>query len=1116
MSDLRQWLESLGLGRHADAFAENHIDCEALPDLTEQDLATLGLSLGHRKRLLKAIPEYCCLPQPSQGARHAERRTRHADIKPERRYLTVLFCDLVGSTALSTQLDPEDLREILHEFQHRCADAIRRYEGHIARFFGDGALAYFGFPSAHEDDAERSVKAALQMVETVSALSPQVGQKLAVRIGIATGLVVVGALIGESSSREFVLVGEAPNLAARLQALAGADQILIAPSTRRLLGGLFQLADLGEHQIKGFDQQVRVWRVEGPGSVASRFEARQSTHLTPLVGRDAELSLLHEQYLKAARGLGCVTVISGEPGIGKSRLTMALRQRLSNEKYRLLSFQCSSYHTSSAWYPVVHFLQRVADITPDAAPSSKLDRLEALVRRFIGENDEIVTLLAELSSIPTGARYAPLELTPQQQKNRTFAAIVALLEAQTKEQPVLLIFEDVHWIDPTTLELLERICAQVANWRMFAIILVRPEFNLSWASEPNRTTLEINRLEPRHVTSMVESLADETALPQAIIDQIVAKADGVPLFVEEITKAVVEATERRTTEARRLLDFQSSLTVPDTLHASLMARLDLAAPMKAVAQIAAVIGREFSLELLDAVASLPEGEVLAAVNRLLESGLLLRSGEPDRQTFTFKHALVQDEAYASLLRAERRALHVRTAEVLCGDLADLGRAAPEVIAHHYTQASEIKSAIDYWLKAARQASERFAFVEASTHLHLALKLLSEVPASPQRDELELQLQHALGNALIVVKGFGAVETSQAFGRALELCQKVEGRPQTITVVNGIIGVHLVRDEFEHARTLAQGLLVRTGRPDEAMQQLMGHRALGMSLFYLGELTSACKHLRAAIALYDASPQSPLSMVFAQDQKATAQAYLALTSILFGDIAGGLKLGHTAVAYAEQLRHPHTIAYALAFLAGAYVLCNKPDAVGPIAERAIALSGEHGFPLWMAGCRLMRGWTQVELDDAEHGLAEIRDSTSALEATGALTWVQFARYLMAQALAKTGQLDDAAQLVDRSLTTLSGTSGRWYEAELHRLRGDLLCLKSHAAAEASYEEAIKVAERQGARLWQLRAANGLATLWHGQGKRLQARERFAPLFGSFDEGIASSDLERAKTLLAAIG
>jgi class 3 adenylate cyclase/tetratricopeptide (TPR) repeat protein len=1116
MSDLQQWLESLGLGRYVDVFAKNDIDSEALADLTEQDLATLGVSLGHRKKLFRAISEYCSSPPQSPvPARDPGQPGQYATIKPERRHLTVLFCDLVGSTALSAQLDPEDLREILHEFQSYCSDAIQRYEGHIARFSGDGVLAYFGFPKAHEDEAERAVKAALQMLESISAFSTRVGQRIEARVGIATGLVVVGDLIGHGSAREFMLVGEAPNLAARLQALAGANQILVAPRTRRLLGDLFELADLGENSIKGFDHQVHVWRVVRPGLIATRFEARQSAHMTPLVGRDIEVSLLHEQYLRAATGHGWVTVISGEPGIGKSRLIMALRERLSVHTYRLTSLQCSSYHTSSSLYPFIHLLERAAAIVPETGPSIKLDRLEELVEQLMGKNDEIVSLLAALLSIPTGARYPPLELAPQQQKNRTFAAILSLLEAQTKQQPVLLVFEDVHWIDPTSLELLERIRAQVASWRMLAVILVRPEFELSWADQPHTTTLAINRLDREEVVSMVESLAIETLLPRNIIKQIVTKADGVPLFTEEITKAVLEAADRRTIEAARLLDFATMLTVPDTLHESLMARLDLAAPMKRVAQVAAVIGREFSLGLLKAVAGLSERDVHVAVDQLLESGILFRSGETNQ--FTFKHALVQDEAYASLLRDERGTFHAKAAEALCGNLTNMGKAVPEIIAHHYTQAGQIKPAIDYWMKAGRRASERFAFAEAGIHLQMAVKLLLELPASSKRDELELRLQHALGNVLIAVKGFGAAETSRAFERALELCHKFEGWPQATTVISGMIGVHLMREEFEHAQTLARGLLQSTGRPDDA-QRLMGHRALGTSLFYVGELTGACEHLTAAIELYDAVPQGPLATVFSQDQKATAQVYLALVSLLRGDVNGGLALGHDAVAYAEHLRHPHSLAYVLAFLAGAYVLCNKPDAARPIAERGIALSDEHGFPLWRAGCAMMHGWTEVQLGDAQRGLAEIRDSMDALEVTGALTWVQFARYLLAQALMKTGQLRDAVQLVDQTLAALGGSTERWYEAEFHRLRGDLLlgCNEPPGLAEASYERAITVAERQGSRLWQLRAVNALAALWHTQGKDLRAHSRLTPLCAGFDEGVVSTDLERAKALLEATG
>ena len=1103
---MRQWLESLGLDRYADVFAENDVDREVLPDLSEEDLAKLGVSLGHRKKLLKAASEFRASLQSAQEL--------STNIRPERRHLTVVFCDLVGSTALSAQLDPEDLREILREFQSCCSEAIRRYEGHIARFSGDGVLAYFGFPTAHEDDAERAVKSALQMVESVSALATRVAQKLEVRVGIATGLVVVGDLIGDGSAREFALVGEAPNLAARLQALASPNQILVAPSTRRLLGGLFELADLGDHRIKGLDQQVRVWRVVRPGAVASRFEARQSAHLTPLVGRDAEISLLHEQFLRAKRSHGGLIVISGEPGIGKSRLTMALRQRLSDEPYCLISFQCSSYHTSSAWYPIVHYLERAAGITADMTPALKLDRLEKLVSELTQDIGEIVSLLATLLSIPTGTRYPPLNLTPQQQKKWTFDAILKLLEAQTRRHPVLLIFEDVHWIDPTSLELLERIRDQARNWRILALVLIRPEFSLRWAEQPHVTTMAINRLDPTNVASIVEALAVEALLPRTIVDQIVAKADGVPLFVEEITKAVVEAADRKSNEARQLLDFQSTLTVPDTLHESLMARLDLAAPMKTVAQIAAVIGREFSLELLNEVAAMPELELRAAVDRLLESGLLLRSGEPQRQTLTFKHVLVQDEAYASLLRDERRALHIKTAEALRDEQAGARRAAPEVIAHHYTQAGQTKPAIDHWVIAGRQAAERFAFVEASTHLQSALKLLPDLPESPQRDELELQLQHLFGTILIVVKGFSAPDTGQAFKRALELCHRFEGSPQTIMVLNGIIGFQVTRDEFEQCRKLGEELLQRAEERD-TVQRLIGHRALGLSLFLVGEPIAARQQLGKVLALYDAVAHDPPALM-PHDIRATTQAFLALDSIVLGDINGGLSYARDAVAQAEQLRHPHSLCYVGTFLAGAYVLCSMPEAVVPISERTIAVSHEHGFALWLAGGQMLHGWARVELGDTDSGLTQLRRSITALEATGAAIWVHFGRYLLAQALTKTNHREEARGLVDQTLSAVERTSGRWYEAELYRLRGDLLLngRAAPAAAEECYEKAISIAGRQGARFWELRATNALMESWIACGKSAEARKRLAELYTTFDTDVVTPDLMRAKTLLAA--
>jgi class 3 adenylate cyclase/predicted ATPase/DNA polymerase III delta prime subunit len=1080
-----------------------------LSRLGELDFERLGISPADRKKLLDACAADHSLT-PSRSARRIDKAPT-APTKAERRHLTVLFCDFVGSTHLSTRLDPEDLREILLEFQRCCSEVITRYGGHIARYMGDGILAYFGFPQAHEDDAERAVSAALDILSAVSALSFPRTPPIEIRAGIATGLVVVGDLIGEGPSREFALVGEAPNLAAWLQQHAEPNQILVASSTRRLLGELFQLADLGEHQVKGHETPVRVWRVLRQGAAPSRFEARRSSTVTAFTGRDAELGQLHKHYKMAKRGKGQIVLLSGEPGIGKSRLIMTLKNELAGEDCRTLSFQCSSYHTSSAWYPVVRHLEDVAEISRDTSPTSKLNKLKDLLDRHGTEPKEaVVPLLAALLSIPTDDRYPPLELIPHQQKTRTFAALLAFFQAQTRQQPIILVFEDVHWIDPTSLEFLELLRDRVKSWRMLVLLSSRPGQDPSWQAQPHLTSLALKRLTPEHVVSMVESLAGVSGLSRKIVDQIVAKTDGVPLFVEEVTKAVLEADGHDEGNGRS--PSQPVVTVPATLHESLMARLDQAGS-KTIAQIASAIGREFSLRLLQAIAQVPRRDLRAAIDRLLGSGLLLRIDHAAEQVFAFKHALVQDEAYASMLREERRQLHIRIAESLCSKFVEVADTSPELIAHHYTRAAEIRPAIDYWLKAGRQASGRSAFVEATTHFQIALNLLEDLPADSQRDQLELALQQSLASALIAVKGFGAAETVQAFRRALALCQKLDGSPQVFAVLNGMVGVHMMCAEFEQSRRVAEELLTRARAQSDPTPILMGHRVLGMSLFVIGELAAAQEELRSVLALYDPSRHAPLSLVFSQDFKATAQAYLALASVVQGDISGGLANGRAALEHAERLRHPHSICYVLPFLAGAYLVAGSPEEAYPVTERTIALSSEYGFPQWSAGGLMLRGWAQLDLGKLDDGLADIRSSIDALEATGTLIWVQFARFLFAQALAKAGQTRLATELVDRILLELGGTSGRWYEAELHRLKGDLLLGLGRAkAAEASYEAAIAVAKRQGARLWELRATNALGAMLRDHVRASELHARLGPLYAGFERGLVGPDLLTARTLL----
>jgi predicted ATPase len=951
------------------------------------------------------------------------------------------------------------------------------------------------------------------MLASVAASPPCAAHDIKVRIGIASGLVIVGDLIGEGRAAEFAVAGPAPNLAARLQQRARPNQILVCPGTRRLLGSRFVLRDGGEHALKGFERRVRVWQVLGPAPVESRFEARQASPLTRFVGRDRELALLSESYQAAERGNGQVVLISGEPGIGKSRLAMALLQRLAPDGGRVLSFQCSPYHTSSAWHPVIRHLEDAAGIGPDSPPGGKLQKLQALAGRRLP--DDGVAVLAALMNVPADAPKPETSdfawLTPQQLKKRTLSMLLALFRAHAGERPAIVVFEDAHWIDPTSLELLERLRDDVPDLRMLVLVLFRPELTLPWTDRPYVAALTLSRLDKTQVAAMIEAVAGQEPLARTAVAQIVDKTDGVPLFVEEMTKAVLETTNFQTLDVADSPGIVPSLPVPETLHDSLMARLDQLASMKAIAQIAAVIGREFRLDLLEAIATQPRIEVHAAIDRLLASGLLYRSGHLNDYNFTFKHTLVQEVAYASLLNAERRQLHGRIATALSREFVAV--AEPELVAHHCTRAGQTKDAIRHWLEAGRRSNERSAFIEASTHLRAALDLAATLPAAPERDRLELQLQHSLGSALAAWKGFGNVETRRAFMRALDLSDRFEPSTQAFSVLNGVIGVHVAQGEFEQSRRFAEELLVRARRQNDATARLMGHRALGMSVLVIGELPAARIELQNAVDLYQEAVHRPLAVVFSQDLKVTTLAYMSLAAVLQFDIGEAIRSGREAVAHAEKLRHPHSLCYGLSFLAGAHMLWRDADAADPLVARCAALAEEHGFGQWIAAVQMFTGWTRLERGDARPALAEIRRCIETMEQTGAHIWVQFTRYLLASALLAAGELDEAAEVLEHEQLRLAATSGRWYEAELHRLKGNVQRARGDlAAAEACYGTAIAAGERQGALLWQLRAENDLASLLQAQGRTGEARARLAPLHASLGNDVPSKDLLVTRTLL----
>jgi class 3 adenylate cyclase len=776
--DIADWLRGLGLEKYAPAFDENAINWDVLSELTTDDLKEIGVAaVGDRRRLLAAIS---ALGEGALSAAPAPERSS-VPAEAERRQLTVMFCDLVGSTALSVRFDPEELREEIRAYENACSTVVARYDGFVAKYMGDGVLAYFGYPRAHEDDAERAVRAGLEIEAAVTGLETRGTERLAVRIGIATGLVVVGDLVGEGSAQEQAVVGETPNLAARLQALAEPGQIVLAGATRRLVGDLFRLRDLGRQTVKGFADPVEAFVVEGAAAAESRFEAARRG-LTDLVGRAAESAILRDRLREAWAGAGQIVLLSGEAGIGKSRLGAQLAAEVASEPHMRLRYQCSPYHRDSVLHPFVVQLGRAARLAPDDPATTQLDKLEAILAP--ARIAETAPLFAFLLSIPTGDRYPPLALRAAQQRRLTLAALLDQVEALARQKPVLMLFEDAHWADATSLEVLDLTVERVRALPVLVMITFRPEYEAPWTGLSHVTSIALDRLAPAEVETLVGHVAGQP-LPPEVTAQIVAKTDGVPLFVEELTKAVLESGLLVAGPQGWHLDGPlPPFAIPATLQDSLAARLDRLAPVKEIAQIGAAIGREFSYPLLRAVAGRDEPALRAALAQLEEAELLFRSGMPPDARYTFKHALVQDTAYETLLRSRRQMLHGQIADALREQFAAV---EPELVAHHLTQAGLDEPAIEWWGKAGDQASRRSAFKEAAAHLGKAIELSDKLAATapsaaPGIDWLRLQT--SLGNALIYAEGYQAPETRAAFARARELASRAEDASERFSSYTG--------------------------------------------------------------------------------------------------------------------------------------------------------------------------------------------------------------------------------------------------------------------------------------------------------------------------------------------
>ena len=774
--DVGDWLRSLGLGQYETLFRQNDIDAEVLSELTEGDLEKFGVSFGHRKRLLKSIASLGSTETAVKPA--ALVALQMSTDAAERRQLTVMFCDLVGSTAMSAQLDPEDLRAIIRAYHRCCADCIERGGGFVAKYMGDGVLAYFGYPQAHEHDAERAVQAGLAIVEAAPKLVTAAGFPLHVRVGIATGLVVVGDLIGSGEAQERGVVGETPNLAARLQGIAEPDMVVIAEGTRKLLGNLFELRDLGANDLKGISGPARAWAALRPSSAESRFEALHASGLTALVGREEEFELLLRRWATAKGGEGQLVLLSGEAGIGKSRLTAALLERLAGEPHTRLRYFCSPQHTDSALYPIIGQMERAAGLVPDDAPRAKLNKVDAVLART-STSIEDAALFAVMLSLPNDGRYPTFDLDPPRRRQRTLEALVSQVEALTRQNPVLMIFEDAHWTDPTSLEAFGRTVDRIAGLRALLIVTFRPEFEPPWIGRSHVTALTLNRLTQRDIDTMIDRVAGAKFFPASIRQDIVDRTDGIPLFVEEMTNAVLEAEGEG--EARRTVAAipSSTLAVPASLHASLMARLDRLGPAKDLAQIGSAIGREFSHALLAAVARKPAPELESALNRLITAGLLFRQGAPPHASYLFKHALVQDAAYGTLLRESRRAIHAGIAETLEGQFAEIAENQPELLARHCTEAGLIEKAADLWGKAGQRSVARSALAEAAAQLTRALAQIAALPTTPALRREQIKFQVALITPLIHLEGYAAPETKAAAERARLFIEQAEAMGEPV-------------------------------------------------------------------------------------------------------------------------------------------------------------------------------------------------------------------------------------------------------------------------------------------------------------------------------------------------
>jgi class 3 adenylate cyclase/tetratricopeptide (TPR) repeat protein len=1026
----------------------------------------------------------------------------------------VLFSDLVGSTALSARMDPEDLREVISAYQKCIAVTVGRIGGFVAQYMGDGVLVYFGYPEAREDDAERAVRAGLELVAAVSDLKTRA--TLQTRVGISTGLVVVGDLIGSGASQQQAIVGETPNVAARLQSIAEPNSVVIAESTRKLVGNLFELENLGAKDLKGITEPVRAWAALRASAVESRFEALHASGLTALVAREEETELLLRRWSRAKSGEGQVVLISGEAGIGKSRLTAALLESLAPEPHTRLRYFCSPQHTDSAFYPIIGQMERAAGLLHDDTPQQKLDKLDALLAQT-STSIQDAALIAELLSLPKDGRYPTLELTPQQRRQRTLQALTAQMEALSRQNPVLMIFEDAHWADPTSLETFGRVVDRIRTLRVLLLVTFRLEFDAPWIGRPYVTSLIINRLTERDVSAMIDHIVGNKLLPASIRQEIIERTDGIPLFVEEMTKAILEAETEGTAKRVAAAVPSPALAVPASLHASLMARLDrLAGPAKEAAQIGAAIGREFAHSLLAAVAPKPERELGAALDHLLAAGLLFRRGLSPHATYLFKHVLVRDAAYGSLLRNQRQQLHARIAAAIETQFPEIVARQPEWLALHCDEAGWPEQATQHWRAAGEQTAHRGANVEAIEHFRRALLRNTQRPESTDRLRTELAILSQLGPALMSIHGWAAPAVGEVLERATNVARQLEASRDLAPPLTSLWLFRYARGELSQSDEISDEIFRIARKLNDPELTLQAHHAAAPLRWVRGFHLEANEHFEKCLALYDEDRDAQHRYLFmGHDPAVCAMCVGASVKWALGFPDQAARLEQRALMLARRLQHIPSLAHALSFNAHSQVLRRDFAAVAESAEELLPICKEYKLAQPGALAMIDLGWALVHLGNVGDGFKRLAEGLEQLNRIGVRIWLSRGKRMIAEACLVAERYNEGLEEVSRAISVANEIGLQGDMPRLFLLQGEL---SFHTSAqnlemtEGCFHSALEAAEAQGARGWTLRAMTSSARLLAERGERMRAYDLLDPILASFTEGFDTRDLKEAKALL----